>query len=668
MSRPTTFGTLKESGYHPRPVKDELRANLIARLRSGAPLFPGIVGYEHTVEPQIVNALLSRHDFILLGLRGQAKTRLLRALAGFLDEWVPAIEGCPLNSDPLLPLTHHARTLLETRGDDAPIVWLHRDLRYQEKLATPDVTIADLIGDIDPIKAATLRLDYSDERVIHYGIIPRTNRGIFAINELPDLQPRIQVGLLNILEEKDFQIRGFPVRMPLDVLMVFSANPEDYTNRGNIITPLRDRINSQIITHYPLRREHGLAITSQESWVERGSGVEVAIPPFMRELVEEVAIQARKSEYVDQNSGVSARLPIALIENLVSNAERRALVTGETKVTTRVCDLQQAVSAVSGKVELVLEGEQEGALNVARALLGRGIKGLFRSASPTPTNRAARAARRGRTAVRGRRDGIERVPADPRVVRLGQSRRDRRRHAARRLHAGARGGQRPARARGQALGPKGRRRDRGRDGVRARGPPSELDALARPHRRPRHQLQGHAEEHAVGPRGRLIEREPAMIDSQPPARSEAELTIPPVSDPKSIVREGYDLASHAYRGDVFDLERSGYAYWLGQFVPQLQPSARVLDLGCGNGVPVSLELARSFDVTGVDLSRVQIERARALVPAARFVCADMSTVSFADSEFDAIVAFFSIINLPVDEHAALIGRIAAGWLPAAACS
>jgi len=382
MTRPRTFRELKASGYRPRSVRDEMRDNMIARLRRGGPMFDGVVGYEHTVEPQIANAVLSRHDFILLGLRGQAKTRLLRSLVQFLDEWVPAIEGCPLNSDPFHPLTHHAKVALETHGDDLSLVWLHRDQRYQEKLATPDVTIADLIGDIDPIKAATLRLDYSDERVIHYGIIPRTNRGIFAINELPDLQPRIQVGLLNILEEKDFQIRGFPVRMPLDLLMVFSANPEDYTNRGNIITPLRDRINSQIITHYPLTREQGVAITAQESWTERGGGVEVVIPTFMRDLVEEVAVQARKSEYVDQNSGVSARLPIALIENLVSNAERRALRTGESRVVTRVCDLQQAVSAVSGKVELVLEGEQEGTLNVARALLGRGVKSIFAQKLP----------------------------------------------------------------------------------------------------------------------------------------------------------------------------------------------------------------------------------------------------------------------------------------------
>src|SRR5258706_886457 len=382
MSRPRTLGELKHSSYRSRSVKDEMRGNLIARLKAREPLFPGVVGYEHTVEPQIVNAILSRHNFILLGLRGQAKTRLLRSLARFLDEWTPAVEGCPLNSDPLAPSSHHARVLVETHGDAPPITWIHRDQRYQEKLATPDVTIADLIGDIDPIKAATLRLDYSDERVIHYGIIPRTNRGVFAINELPDLQPRIQVGLLNILEEKDFQIRGFPVRMPLDVVMVFSANPEDYTNRGNIITPLRDRINSQIMTHYPLTREEGIEITAQESWLGRDGGVEVTVPGFLRELVEEVAIQARRSEYVGQNSGVSARLPIALIENLVSNAERRGLLTGEARVVARVCDLQNAVSAVSGKVELVLEGEQEGALNVARALLGRGVKALFSQRFP----------------------------------------------------------------------------------------------------------------------------------------------------------------------------------------------------------------------------------------------------------------------------------------------
>ena len=392
MTRPRTLGELKAAGYRTRSVKDELRDNMIARLRARKPLFPGVIGYEQTVEPQIVNAILSRHDFILLGLRGQAKTRLLRSLLQFLDEWVPAVEGCPLHSDPFVPLTHHARHQIEVHGDATAIEWLHRDARYQEKLATPDVTIADLIGDLDPIKAATMRLDYSDERVIHYGIIPRANRGIFAINELPDLQPRIQVGLLNLLEEKDFQIRGFPVRIPLDVAMVFSANPEDYTNRGNIITPLRDRISSQILTHYPATREQGMGITAQESWVARGSGVEVVVPEFMRELVEEVAIQARRSEYVDQSSGVSARLTISLMENLVSNAERRGLITGESRVVTRVCDLHHAVSAVSGKVELVLEGEQEGAANVARALLGRGVKALFQQRFPD----AFKPARRGR--------------------------------------------------------------------------------------------------------------------------------------------------------------------------------------------------------------------------------------------------------------------------------
>src|SRR5258705_3370649 len=382
MKRPETIKGLKVTDYRPQTVKQEMRRNLVGMIERGENLFPGIVGYEKTVLPQIENAIMSGHDFILLGLRGQAKTRILRQLTRFLDEWSPAIEGCELTDDPLNPICSSCRRRVLAEGDALPIRWIHRDERYREKLATPDVTIADLIGDIDPIKAANKRLSYSDPEVMHFGIIPRTSRGIFAINELPDLQPRIQVGLLNILEEKDFQIRGFPVRMPLDVLMVFSANPEDYTNRGNIITPLRDRINSQIITHYPLTREQGMQITAQESWTKREGGVDVVIPAFMRELVEEVAIQARKSEYVDQNSGVSARLPIALIENLVSNAERRALVTGEPRVVPRVCDLQQAVSAVSGKVELVLEGEQEGTLNVARALVGRGVKALFSQRFP----------------------------------------------------------------------------------------------------------------------------------------------------------------------------------------------------------------------------------------------------------------------------------------------
>jgi len=287
------------------------------------------------------------------------------------------IAGCEINDDPLAPVCRSCRAKLADKGDALEIQWLSREERYREKLATPDVTIADLIGDVDPIKAATQRLTFADEDVIHFGIIPRTNRGIFAVNELPDLQPRIQVGLLNILEEKDIQIRGFPVRIPLDMLLVFSANPEDYTNRGNIITPLRDRIASQIVTHYPLNIDDGMAITEQEAWVARDSGVEVVMPRYFHELIEEIAIQARQSEYVDQSSGVSARMTIALLENLTSNAERRGLKLGEAKVYPRLADLQGSVSAISGKIELVFEGEQEGPLNVARHLIGRGVKSLF---------------------------------------------------------------------------------------------------------------------------------------------------------------------------------------------------------------------------------------------------------------------------------------------------
>ncbi len=354
-----------------------MRANLIARIRSGQPLFPGIVGYDKTVIPQLENALLSKHDFILLGLRGQAKTRILRQLKTFLDEWIPEIEGSEIHDDPSQPTSAFGRRVVGDLGDATPIAWVHRDDRYKEKLATPDVSIADLIGDIDPIKAATRKLSFADEEVIHYGLVPRTNRGIFAINELPDLQPRIQVGLLNILEEKDVQVRGFPMRIPLDMLLVFSANPEDYTNRGNIITPLRDRIASQIMTHYPLNVDDGIAITAQESWTERDSGIEVVVTRPLRELVEQVAIEARKSEYVGQSSGVSARMTISLLENVVSNAERRGLRTGETRVWPRLADLHGAIAAISGKVELVYEGEQEGPTNVARHLVGRAVKTLF---------------------------------------------------------------------------------------------------------------------------------------------------------------------------------------------------------------------------------------------------------------------------------------------------
>ncbi len=358
-------------------MKDEIRENLIRAIRAGDDLFPGIVGYEGTVVPQIVNAILSRHDFILLGLRGQAKSRLLRGLAQFLDEEIPVVEGGDLNDDPFRPVSVRAARLLREAGDDAPLGWLGREARYAEKLATPDVTMADLIGDIDPIKAATEKRTYADPEIIHFGVIPRTNRGIFAINELPDLQPRIQVGLLNLMQEKDIQIRGFPVRLPVDVLMVYSANPEDYTNRGSIITPLKDRIGSQIITHYPKSLEDAVRITSQEAWTERDAAVEAIVPGVFREIIEEAAVRARESEYVDQSSGVSVRLTITFLENLVSNMERRGLVTGETAVYPRLVDLRTALTAVTGKIELVHEGEQEGAETVARHILGKAVREVF---------------------------------------------------------------------------------------------------------------------------------------------------------------------------------------------------------------------------------------------------------------------------------------------------
>jgi len=376
-SLPKTLGELRASGYEPRPVKQELRQNLIAALQEGRKLFPGIVGFEKTVIPQLINAVLARHDIILLGLRGQAKTRIARQLGELLDEWTPVLPGFPLNEDPMSPISSAAQQHVEAAGDEAEVAWMHREERYREKLATPDVSVSDLIGDIDPIKAANLKLDFSNERVIHFGIIPRTNRGIFCINELPDLVGRIQVSLLNIMQEGDIQIRGFPVRLPLDVMMVFTANPEDYTNRGSIITPLKDRIESQIMTHYPREMAHALQITAQESWVDRDSGIEAHVPQFLREAVEEVAFAARRSEYLDQTSGVSARLPIALTEAIVSNAERRGLTTGEKQVCVRPIDFHAALSAITGKVELVYQGEQEGAANVGRHLIGQGLKAVF---------------------------------------------------------------------------------------------------------------------------------------------------------------------------------------------------------------------------------------------------------------------------------------------------
>jgi magnesium chelatase subunit I len=384
----STLGALKASGYQSRSVKDELRANLIAKLRAGEDVFPGILGYDRSVIPQIQNAILARHDMILLGLRGQAKSRIVRLLTGLLDEWMPIVAGSEIHDDPFRPVSKHARNLVAEHGDETPVTWVDRHARYGEKLATPDTSIADLIGDIDPIKAATQKLTYADEEVIHFGIIPRTNRGLFAINELPDLQPRIQVGLLNILEEQDIQIRGFNVRIPLDLAFVFTANPEDYTNRGNIITPLKDRIDSQIITHYPKTIEIGVAITAQEAWQERGSdAVSVHVPHYFREIVEQIAFEARESEYIDQKSGVSARLTRAALEDLISAAERRALLNGETETTVRIGDLAAVEPAITGKVELVYEGEQEGAQSVAQMLIGRAVGTIFTRYFPDPADK-----------------------------------------------------------------------------------------------------------------------------------------------------------------------------------------------------------------------------------------------------------------------------------------
>lgn len=386
MARPKTLGELKASGYTIRSVKDEVRENLIVKLRNKETIFPRIIGYDKTVIPELIHAILSKHDFILLGLRGQAKTRILRSLIDLLDEYIPVIKDAPLNDNPFAPISRVAIDIVEKDGDKTAIEWLAREERYGEKLATPDVTVADLIGDIDPIKAATQKLHYADERVMHFGVIPRSNRGIFAINELPDLQPRIQVSLFNILEEKDFQIRGFNVRIPLDVLVVFSANPEDYTNRGSIITPLKDRIDSQILTHYPLTIEDGMAITEQEAWQKRDL-TEVSIPAYFKEIVENIAFQARASEFIDHKSGVSARLTISCLENLVSTAERRTIVHNEKTAFPRICDLYYLVPSVTGKIELVYEGEQQGIANVAKVLIGRAIKAVFKNYFPDPLSK-----------------------------------------------------------------------------------------------------------------------------------------------------------------------------------------------------------------------------------------------------------------------------------------
>jgi magnesium chelatase subunit I len=370
----STLGALREAvarGDVPhRTVREEVRDNLMEKLRTGETLFPGIIGYDDSVIPQVVNALLSQHNFILLGLRGQAKTRLLRAITSLLDEAIPVVPGCEINDDPLEPLCGACRDRVAAEGDRMPIAWLSRDFRYVEKLATPDVTIADMVGDIDPLKAARSGLQLSSELTMHYGLLPRANRGIFAINELPDLAGKIQVGLFNILQEGDVQIKGYPIRLPLDVLMAFTANPEDYTARGKIITPLKDRIGSEIRTHYPAGRADAMAITAQEAWLTRnGATPSAEVPSFVAEIVEEIAFQARQDRRVDKRSGVSQRLPISAMENVVSNAERRALASGEKIVVTRVTDIYAALPSITGKFEMEYEGELKGAEVVARDLV-----------------------------------------------------------------------------------------------------------------------------------------------------------------------------------------------------------------------------------------------------------------------------------------------------------
>lgn len=381
-----TVGKLKVSGWQSKSVKEEIRDNILFALKTNKDLFEGIIGYDHTVIPQIINALLAKHDILLLGLRGQAKTKILRQLPIFLDEYIPIIKGSEINDDPFRPLSEFGKNRIQEQGDDTPIVWLHRSQRYVEKLATPDTTVADLIGDIDPVKAANERISLSDHRAINFGLIPRANRSLFIINELPDLQPRIQVALLNVLQEKDIQIRGFNIRIPLDISIHFSANPEDYTNRGNIITPLKDRIDAQILTHYPKELDHAIEITSNEAWINRGR-VEVKIPHFIKEFIEMTTFKARESEYIDQRSGVSARMSITAMELLISTAEQRSLRNNETETTIRISDLYTIVPALTGKLELVYEGEQEGLTNVAGHLIGKSINEIFKKYFPDPQSK-----------------------------------------------------------------------------------------------------------------------------------------------------------------------------------------------------------------------------------------------------------------------------------------
>ncbi|HTJ49578.1 MAG TPA: hypothetical protein VL443_09010 [Cyclobacteriaceae bacterium] len=379
-----TLGQLKAAGYKSKTIKDELRANLIQKLKNKESVFAGIWGYEETVIPDLERAILAGHDVNLLGLRGQAKTRLARLMVNLLDEYIPVIEGSELNDDPLKPISRFGIDIVKELGDNTPVAWQHRDERYTEKLATPDVSIADLIGDVDPIKAATLKLPYSDERVIHFGLIPRSHRSIFVINELPDLQARIQVALFNILQEGDIQIRGFKIRLPLEIQFVFTANPEDYTNRGSIVTPLKDRIDSQIITHYPKTLDIGKKITQQEARLKDDQRKSIHVNEIAKDLVEQIAFEARKSEYVDPKSGVSARLTISAYENLVAAAERRSIINNEKDNFIRIADFIGVVPSITGKVELVYEGEQEGPGIVAQNLIGKAIRTQFVNYFPDP--------------------------------------------------------------------------------------------------------------------------------------------------------------------------------------------------------------------------------------------------------------------------------------------
>jgi magnesium chelatase subunit I len=378
------LGQLKASGYQSKSIKEELRVNLIQKIKDKENVFEGIWGYEDTVIPDIERAILSKHNINLLGLRGQAKTRIARMMTQLLDEYVPVVANAELNDDPMQPLSSFAKQLIKEKGDETPITWWHRSDRYTEKLATPDVSVADLIGDVDPIKAATMKLSYNDERVVHFGLVPRSHRSIFVINELPDLQARIQVALFNILQEGDIQIRGFKLRLPLDIQFVFTANPEDYTNRGSIVTPLKDRIESQIITHYPKSIEIGRKITAQEARIKNRPLDKIHVPELMKDLIEQIAIEARHSEYVDEKSGVSARLTISAYENLISSAERRLYRNDESETMIRIVDLIGVIPAITGKVELVYEGEQEGAGLVAYNLIGKAIRTLFVTYFPSP--------------------------------------------------------------------------------------------------------------------------------------------------------------------------------------------------------------------------------------------------------------------------------------------